>query len=307
MPNGSNSAVFGGTNFGGNGQNILSASANIAGVGKGLNFMVGSGRIEIPINGELIEVFSLSLLARFLETDSRNNILSTPTLLTLDNEEAKIVVGRNLPFVTGQFTNTGGGTTPTNPFQTIERQDVGLTLEVRPQISEGGTIKLDIYQEVSSVVPTVDESFGPTTNKRSIKSTVLVDDGAIIALGGLVEDSQSGGEEKVPLLGDIPIAGQLFRYNSRRRAKTNLVVFLRPVILREDNSYQSLTRSRYDYVIGEQQRIAQPLRALSNEPPAPTLPGYGNAERVGSPAPVLEVEVNFPSLERLRELRAGGR
>src|SRR5690606_20758166 len=132
--------------------------------------------------GEMVEIFNLSLLARFLESDSRTNILSTPTLVTLDNEEAKIVVGRNLPFVTGQYTSTGSGSTPENPFQTIERRDVGLTLEVRPQISEGGTIKLDIYQEASSVVPTVDESRGPTTKTRSIKSTVLVDNGAIIAL-----------------------------------------------------------------------------------------------------------------------------
>ena len=264
--------LLGGTNFGGNGQNIIGAASNIASVGKGVNLMIGKGTVKVPIGGEMVEIFNLSLLARFLESDSRTNILSTPTLVTLDNEEAKIVVGRNLPFVTGQYTSTGSGSTPENPFQTIERRDVGLTLEVRPQISEGGTIKLDIYQEASSVVPTVDESRGPTTKTRSIKSTVLVDNGAIIALGGLVEDSFTSGEEKVPLLGDIPVAGNLFRYRNRQRSKTNLVVFLRPVILRDQDSYTDLTRSRYDYVIGQQHDVVDSVTMLRNEPPAPTLP-----------------------------------
>ncbi|MBW7861112.1 MAG: type II secretion system secretin GspD [Rhodocyclaceae bacterium] len=263
---------FGGTNFGGAGQNIIGAAQNIGSVGRGMNFMIGKGTIKVPINGEMVEVFNLSLLARFLESDARTNILSTPTIVTLDNEEAKIVVGRNLPFVTGQYTNTGGGTTPANPFQTIERRDVGLTLEVRPQISEGGTIKLDIYQEASSVLPTADDSAGPTTNKRSIKSTVLVDDGAIIALGGLVEDSFSGGHEKVPVLGDIPVAGHLFRYETRKRAKTNLVVFLRPIILRDRDSYDGLSSSRYDYVIGQQRDLSAPVRLLKGEEPPPSLP-----------------------------------
>lgn len=300
----SGSGVFGGTNFGGSGQNLIGAMADVTSVGKGLNLLFGKGTVKVPINGELVEVFSLGVLARFLETDSRTNILSTPNIVTLDNEEAKIVVGRNLPFVTGQYTNTGGGTTPVNPFQTIERRDVGLTLEVRPQISEGGAIKLEIYQEASSVLPTVDATAGPTTNKRSIKSTVLVDDGAIIALGGLMEDSMSAGEEKVPLLGDIPFAGELFKYTSRKRAKTNLVVFLRPQIIRDQDDYAEMSRSRYDYVIGQQREISEPVRMLRNEPAAPELPklrALPPAEREGavpagpaatqSPAPVQEIDL----------------
>ncbi|WP_225433160.1 type II secretion system secretin GspD [Thauera sedimentorum] len=300
----SGSGVFGGTNFGGSGQNLIGAMGDITSVGKGLNLLFGKGTVKVPINGELVEVFSLGVLARFLETDSRTNILSTPNIVTLDNEEAKIVVGRNLPFVTGQYTNTGGGTTPVNPFQTIERRDVGLTLEVRPQISEGGAIKLEIYQEASSVLPTVDATAGPTTNKRSIKSTVLVDDGAIIALGGLMEDSMSAGEEKVPLLGDIPFAGELFKYTSRKRAKTNLVVFLRPQIIRDQDDYAEMSRSRYDYVIGQQREISEPVRMLRNEPAAPELPklkALPPAEREGavpavpaatqSPAPVQEIDL----------------
>ena len=298
----SGTQLLGGTNFGGSGQNIIGAAANIASVGTGMNLMIGRGTVKVPIGGEMVEVFNLSLLARFLESDNRTNILSTPTLVTLDNEEAKIVVGRNLPFVTGSFTNTGG-TTPENPFQTIERRDVGLTLEVRPQISEGGAIKLDIYQEASSVLPTVDDSRGPITNTRSIKSTVLVDDGAIIALGGLVEDSFTSGEDKVPILGDIPVAGNLFRYRNRQRAKTNLVVFLRPVILRDQESYTELTQSRYDYVIGQQNEISAPVRLMRNEPEAPSLPtrsnpgatadtGEPDAEwSLQEPAPVVEARI----------------
>ncbi|MCK0511170.1 type II secretion system secretin GspD [Aromatoleum buckelii] len=280
---GSSSTFFGGTNFGGAGQNIIGAAQNIGSVGKGMNFLLGGGTVKVPINGQMVEVFNLSLLARFLETDSRTNILSTPSLVTLDNEGAKIVVGRNLPFITGQYTNTGGGTTPANPFQTIERRDVGLTLEVRPQISEGGAIRLDIYQEASSVVPTLDDSAGPTTNKRSIQSTVLVDDGAIIALGGLVEDDYSSGEEKVPLLGDIPFAGSLFRYDTRRRTKTNLVVFLRPVILRDRDSYSTITNARYDYIIGQQRNVATPDALLRGENTPPELPAPS------TPAPAVPV------------------
>lgn len=290
---GSGSNVFGGTNFGGAGQNIIGAAQNVGAVGKGMNLLIGKGTIKIPINGEMVDVFNLSLLARFLESDSRTNILSTPTIVTLDNEEAKIVVGRNLPFITGQYTNTGGGTTVANPFQTIERRDVGLTLEVRPQISEGGTIKLEIYQEASSVLPTADDSAGPTTNKRSIKSTVLVDDGAIIALGGLVEDSFSGGQEKVPFLGDIPVAGALFRYETRKRTKTNLVVFLRPVILRDRESYSGMSSSRYDYVIGQQRDLSAPVQMLRNEPPPPTLPPIAGREHTSAanPAPVRDATI----------------
>ena len=136
--------------------------------------------------------------------------MSTPNLLTLDNEEAKIVIGQNVPFVTGQFTNTGSSSATVNPFQTIERKDVGLTLKVKPQISENGTVKLVIYQEVSNVqASTVNATNGPTTNKRTIESTVLVEDGNIVVLGGLLQDEYSGNQEKVPGLGDVPFFGNL--------------------------------------------------------------------------------------------------
>jgi general secretion pathway protein D len=157
-------------------------------------------------------VYVLSALARFLRNTGEGNILSTPNLLTLDNEEAKIVIGQNVPFVTGQYTNNNASTGTVSPFQTIERKDVGLTLRVKPQISENGTVKLAIFQEVSSVLASsVNSTTGLITNKRSIESSVLVDDGAIVVLGGLLQDEYGGNQEKVPGLGDVPIFGNLFR------------------------------------------------------------------------------------------------
>ena len=253
--------AFGNTNFGGRGQNIIGLSADPSTAGRGLNIGVVRGRVTLPGIGE---VFNLGFLVRALETDSNTNILSTPTLLTLDNEEARIIVGQNVPFITGQYALTGAATTP-SPFQTIERRDVGLTLRVKPQISEGGTVRLQIYQEVSSVVDTlVTPSAGPTTNKRAVESTVLVDDGQIVVIGGLIQDSVKDGVEKVPVLGDIPVLGQFFRYNTRSRAKVNLMVFLRPVVIRDARGADSVSGDRYDYILGEQ-RKAKPA-------PSPGLP-----------------------------------
>ena len=192
--------ILGAQLFNSGGSNLGQLIAGSAGNGtptlpsNGMNVVIGGGKVNVPGLGE---VLSLGVLARFLENEVSANILSTPNLITLDNEEARIVVGRNLPFVTGQYANTGGGTTPANPFQTIERRDVGLTLHVKPQISEGGTIRLQIYQEASAVVGSAESAAAgnSVTTKRSIESMVLVDDGAILALGGLVEDSYTGGEE----------------------------------------------------------------------------------------------------------------
>ncbi|WP_249115917.1 type II secretion system secretin GspD [Azoarcus sp. L1K30] len=289
--NGSTS-VIGTSAFASGSNNLLqlatgAASGTVTVPGNGLTLAVGGGKVNIPGVGD---VLSLGLLARFLENEVSANILSTPNIVTLDNEEAKIVVGRNVPFVTGQYTNTGSGSTVSNPFQTIERKDVGLTLKVRPQISEGGAIRLAIYQEASAVVGSTDTGNGPTTTKRSIESMVMVDDGAIIALGGLVEDSYSGGEEKVPMLGDLPVAGALFRYDNRKRSKTNLVVFLRPVILREREDYAGITRSRYDYVIGEQRASARPRDLLRGESGPAELPAFGSAAPTVPYAPPAPVE-----------------
>ncbi len=209
---------------------------------------------------------ALGVLANFLQTTGEGNILSTPTILTLDNEEAKIIIGQNVPFVTGQYTNGSAGTSSTgtvNPFQTVERKDVGLTLKVKPQISENGTVKLEIFQEVSSVqASSINSATGLITNKRSIQTNVLVEDGGIVVLGGLLQDEYSDNLEKVPLLGDVPLFGNLFKTESRGRKKTNLMVFLRPVVVRDAAATEQLSLDRYDLMRASQTSAQPPFNIV---------------------------------------------
>lgn len=259
--------AFGGTNFGTPDQNIVGISRNPAAAGRGLNIGIVNGQITIPGVGQ---IFNLGVLVRALEVDANANILSTPTLLTLDNEEAAIVIGQNVPFITGQYALSGAATTPT-PFQTVERRDVGLTLRVKPQISEGGTVRLQIYQEVSSIQDTTN-SAGVITNKRAVGSTVLVDDGQIVVIGGLIQDTLSDGEQKVPVLGDLPLLGGLFRYNTRSHSKTNLMIFLRPTLVRDSHGADAFTSERYDYILGEQNKAQAAHGAVLPDMDSPTLP-----------------------------------
>jgi general secretion pathway protein D len=257
-----------GTNFKIGGTNIIDLATKAVTGGSTLA-TGGNFAVAHQTNG----VYILGFLARYLQANGDGNILSTPNLLTLDNEEAKIVIGQNVPFVTGQYTNSGttGGTV--NPFQTIERKDVGLTLRVKPQISENGTVKLTIFQEVSSVqASSVNSTTGLITNKRSIESNVLVGDGSIVVLGGLLQDEYAGNQEKVPGLGDIPLFGNLFKAEARSRKKTNLMVFLRPVVVRDAAASDALSLDRYELMRATQQR-AQPQNSSVvpiNE--APVLP-----------------------------------
>jgi general secretion pathway protein D len=266
----SGTGLVGGTNFGTTGNIISTTTGGLGSLGQGLNIGIANGTVTLP--GTTTQVLNLGLLATALQNDTNSNILSAPNLLTLDNEEAKIIVGQNVPFITGSYAQTGSTSTAT-PFQTIERKDVGLTLRVKPQVSEGGTIKLQIYQEVSSVDPTtLTNSAGVTTNKRSLDSIVLVDDGQIIVLGGLIQDSISNTKSKVPVLGDIPWLGNLFRYDSRSHTKTNLMVFLRPHVLRSAEDSQGLTQSRYDYLRGEQEQSKLPPSPILPDMPTPLVP-----------------------------------
>lgn len=275
---------IGGTNLGGRGtgSNILDASMNLGSLGQGLNVGVVSGTITIPGLGI---VTNLGMLARALESDANANILSTPNLVTMDNEEAKIVIGQNVPFITGSYAQTGT-TTTASPFQTIERQDVGLTLRVRPQVSEGGSVKLQIYQEISSLRETTGAAADVITDKRSIDSTVLVDDGRIIVLGGLIQDSMQDGLDKVPLLGDIPVLGHLFRYEKRKRVKTNLMVFLRPHVLRDAGSADVLTGERYDFIRERQAEYRMRPHFLLPDMQMKPLPDLNNPPL---PVPAREV------------------
>jgi len=279
-----NGRTFSGTHFGGatGGSGLNGTARTTLDVlpRDGLNVGVIDGTITLPGVGQIL---NMKALANALQSKGGANILSTPNLMTLDNEAASIMVGQTVPFVSGRYVTDGGGGS-NNPFQTIEREDIGLKLRVRPQISEGGTVKLDIYQEVSSIDGQSSSSEGIITNKRALDTSVLLDDGQIMVLGGLLEDSVSHGRDAVPGLGRIPVLGALFRSDTRRRAKTNLMVFLRPHVVRDPAAGQRLTRDRYDYMRNAQAG-AQPVQswalpALS----APQLPpqdlgtlGQGNA------------------------------
>jgi len=263
-------------------QSFTAAGAN----GTLTSVIAGNGAV-LPDNGLSIGVFKqiggalgLGALAHSLESDGNANILSTPNMITLDNELATIRVGQNVPILTGQFTTTSG--TNTNPFQTIDRKDVGLTLKVRPQISEGGTIKMAIYHETSSVdQATRGASSGITLNTRVIENNVVADDGQIIVLGGLIEDTEGDGVDKVRGLGDIPILGNLFKYQKRSRKKTNLMVFLRPVVIRNKEQSTSLATDRYDLMRSKQEAILPPDNILVRDLGQPMLPPLQNGVPAG--------------------------
>jgi general secretion pathway protein D len=280
-----------GTNFGSGAGNILNLTAAVAQGRAGASGLLGSvaalNGMNIGVLKRVSDFYTLGAIARFLETNTGANILSTPNLIALDNEEAKIVIGQNVPFITGSFTNTGAGTGNLNPFQTIERKDVGLTLRVKSQVGEGGTVRMTIYQENSSVVPGSTTNAGPVTDKSAIETTVVVDDGAIMVLGGLLKDEYTDGEDRVPGLGSLPIVGNLFRSENRRRVKSNLMVFLRPVVVRDGRSSEVLTLDRYE-AIRALQKDGQPRPSWVlpvNE--APVLPPQ-------SPAPPASGVVPAP-------------
>ena len=301
-----------GTNFGSAG-NILSLTALAAASGNSNNFGSSSnasnlaGNLPGPgINLGLIHRFGagymLGALANFLQASGEGNVLSRPTLLTLDNEEARIVVGQNVPFVTGSYTSNNSNNGSVNPFQTYERKDVGLTLRVRPQISEDGTVKMVIYQEASSLQN--NSAAGYITNKRAIESSVVVDDGSIVVLGGLMQDQYADKEDKVPLLGDVPVIGNLFKSRNRTGTKSNLMVFLRPVVLRDGRQADEFSQGRYQEMQTHQRAmqpdssVAVPVNrgpllpdlpppkssVLPLPPVAPTVTNPGNKRMVVDPA-----------------------
>ena len=283
-----------GTNSSKNGANILKIAAALAGgsttaaaaavgsLGQGLNIALAP-----RVNGQ----YYLGALANFLQNSGDANVLSTPNLMTLDNEEARIVIGNNVPFPTGSYANTGGNTGAVNPFTTVERKDVGLMLRVRPQISENGSVKMSIYQEISKIdASTLKDPNGPTTSKRAVESNVVVDDGSIIVIGGLLEDAYSSAEEKVPVFGDIPVVGNLFRNENRSRRKTNLMIFLRPTVVRDAAASDAVMVDRYDTIRALQQ-VTQPtdslpLRSVSGSPVLPALP-LDAGRSITTPRPAL--------------------
>ena len=300
-----NNSIFAGTNLAtGTGNSIINLTAAAAATGAtgGLAGALASGSgIQQGLNvGWIHNIFGVQGLGALLQALSQTqdaNVLSTPNLITLDNEEAKIVVGTNVPIQTGSYSNLTSGTT-SNAFNTFDRVDVGLTLHIKPQITEGGILKLQLYTEDSAIVNGTTNAAtnpaGPEFTKRSIQSTVLADNGEIIVLGGLMQDNYQVSNSKVPLLGDIPWIGQLFRSEQKTRAKTNLMVFLRPVIITDRDTAQAVTANRYDYVQGVTGAYKSDNNLIKDKddpvvPPMPIGPSQG-----GSPA------MNLFDLDRMR-------
>lgn len=236
-------------------------------------------------------------LIEALESDGSSNIIGTPILVTLDNEEAQIEVGQEVPFVTGSFTNTGGtggggAGGSVNPFQTIQREQVGLTLKLTPQINEGNAVRLKIEQEISSILPS-SQAVDLITSNRSINTSVIVEDGGTLVLGGLIQDQVTEKEQRVPILGSIPLLGALFRSNTTTKAKTNLMVFIRPTILRDNVQATFETNAKYNY-IRDQQLATKPenprLMPLTPRPVLPDMPQPQTLSPAGSPLePVIDL------------------
>lgn len=273
---GTNSSVAGG--------NILNLAAGLAsGDASSAASALSSlgGGLNLAIAPRVLGQYYLGALANFLQQDGSSNVLSKPNLMTLDNQEARIVIGNNVPFVTGSYATTGSSST-VNPFTTVERKDVGLMLRIRPTINENGTVKLSVSQEASSIdTATQNNQYGPSTSKRSVESTVLVEDGSIIMIGGLLQDSYSNSIDKVPVLGDMPVVGNLFKSESRSRNKTNLMIFLRPVVMRDGESSEALAMDRYQEIRALQGQVRpQPSRVLGSVSGAPRLPREPLAEEV---------------------------
>ncbi|MFM7067628.1 MAG: type II secretion system protein GspD, partial [Gammaproteobacteria bacterium] len=242
-------------------------------------------------------------ILRAIRGDARTNIISTPSIITLDNQEAQIKVAQEVPFITGQFTNTGSTGGSVNPFQTIQRQEVGTILKITPQITDDGTIVLKIEQEASSLAQSAASAVDLITNKRVISTRVLAEDGEVIVLGGLISDSLTDGEQRVPYLGRVPVLGELFRTRNAKKNKTNLMVFIRPKILLDGEQVAAETEAKYNYLRGiqtgrtsgrapmlpgERQPTLPSMEVLSPQPkkvPAPAGPPVAEAPNGAATAP----------------------
>lgn len=265
--------IIGGTNFGTGGNNILNAAINPLGVGNGFNLGYIDGTVQIGDK----TLFQLGALVTALRGDGTSNILSTPSILTLDNQEAEIKVAQEVPFLTGQYTtntttNPNLGSGIGNPFQTIERKDVGLVLKVTPQINEGDSVRLNIHQEVSSLAPPVSGAVDLITYKRELTTSVLVKDDSLLVLGGLIDNQLKDNVQKVPGLGDIPLLGNLFRYRNNDRRKSDLMVFLHPKILRDEFSEAAVSSEKYNYMRTEQLQMRQQDWPLTPRAERPVMP-----------------------------------
>lgn len=267
---------FGGTNFRSGGRNILDLSAGGAAEeggavlpGRGLNLGYVRGRSSLLG----VEILEIGGLAQALASDTDSNVLSTPSVVTLDNHEASINVGQEVPFLSGSFATEGVATGEgrVNPFQTINREEIGVKLNVTPHINEGDMVMLNISQEVSTLAPSAG-AVDLVTDKRTIATRVMVPDGAILVLGGLMSDDLQEGVERVPGLSRIPLLGELFKYRTSSNVKRNLMVFIRPRILHDEELMSDITRSKYTRIRDAQLRQREDARGMTRPEQMPLLP-----------------------------------
>lgn len=295
LSNSGNNALYGSTGFptvSGTSNNIVDLTLTGAAASSNTSSLASAAGVLAPgLNIGLLHrfgnLFGLGGLLQALSQSSDANVLSTPNLITLDNEEAKIIVGQNVPVTSGSYaTPTANAATSVTAFNTYDRRDVGVVLHVKPQITDGGVLKLQVYQEDSAVDgTTINNVAGPTINTRSVQSTIMADDGEIVVLGGLMKDQYDSSTSKIPLLGDIPFIGSLFRSESKVRTKTNLMVFLRPVIVRDQATSSQIANTRYDYMRQQQYGSTSDNRIIKdkNVPVIPPKP-LGPSEGGGAPA-----------------------
>jgi len=247
---------LGATNFPDFGPGVVQLGGALAGGGDGTanaGSLIGTG-ITVGVGRIRDQGVSFAAILRALEGDADTNIISTPSIVTTDNEEASLNVGQEVPFVTGSFSNTGSVGGAINPFQTIQREQVGVKLTITPQINEGDSLLLKISQEISNIAQSAEGAVDLITNERTIETTVIVEDGEIIVLGGLLEDQLRESDQRVPVLGSIPVIGALFRARKTDKIKTNLMVFIRPKILRDSVATSIETNAKYNYIRDVQQQ-----------------------------------------------------
>lgn len=276
------------TNFPGAGPGVVQLAGAAAGGGDtpvDPSSLIGEG-ITMGVGRLSDSGISFAAILRALEGDADTNIISTPSIVTTDNEEASLNVGQEVPFVTGSFTNTGGNVGSVNPFQTIQREQVGVKLTITPQINEGNSLLLDISQEISNIAQSAEGAVDLITNQRIVETTVIVDDGQILVLGGLLEDVLRESEQRVPILGSIPFLGALFRAQTTDKVKTNLLVFIRPKILRDSASISTETNAKYNLIKDVLDRSNEEGINLMPGEESFTLPPFEEANQTRTPTTI---------------------
>lgn len=261
-----------GGSFTGNGTPNISSDNPLEVFGGIISSGLNLGYLNYGTDSSGNRVFKFGGLLRALGTNDDNNVLSTPSVVTLNHQEASLSVGQEVPFITGQYSQTGTASSgSSNPFTTIQREDVGLSLKVTPHINEGGQIVVDIAQEISSIDPNTKTAVDLVTKKRTLETSVMIPDNNVLVLGGLIDDEVQESIKKVPLLGDVPLLKNLFRTKKRTRVKRNLMIFIHPQILKDDQHQQQISKQKYDDIRRQQMEKVKPEKFRRGEPLLPEM------------------------------------